>query len=816
MQKNAKRDVGKMALVLLSVVAACGTLCASAMTEIVLDDPLALTTLSAADSTERTYRLNKGRLVVAHSGALRNAQVVIAQGAVLRFAASCALCVGNSISGAGTVEVGYGATVGTYSRFPDFSGNWVLDGGKVVSCRLDVGSILGVYRFDDTANPYADSSPRNIGLAVGYDIAANGEGSNKPQLVDDPERGKVLYLDGKSWLTGSGADGVQPGFDIGNSPFTLAMWVKTASNSTIDESYKNGLMFMYGGKSNTQRLIFRFNNGLKSLLYSNWGEDLQFSTRAPDGGSWIHYAVTHDGCGTIRVYVNGTLASENVGRNGAVPNLHSGRLSIGYAIHYGSNGDTHPFKGYIDDIVFAKSVLPVSVLMNFESDMLVSEGDPAGNFTDVTNLGGGAIDHGTSLTVAADSRLLAEECGVELLRTNLVEAWEFDTGNGETASTNSFTLNGFSASGCEAPFVTFPYDADRGGRIATLDGTKNAYLATADDSGKAFPYPGDYPLGLSSFTLAMWVKTAAKDNTGLFWFGNPNWQQEGPGKGFSMRLDGSNRKVLMAYGANFSIDIGGDGLSVWRHIAVTYEDSVIKLYVDGKCIKTVDRTVSVDVSSENHKFFNLGRYHASAVYGTVSFDNVRVYRKALTEEEIALDKSAKSVRCLAPGRTLVTEPAVTVDSGKVWTLDAANEYVAGLSGAGTVVLASGAQLSVGTDMGFLGSVQGEGNLVLSPGYEFAADATGVVSPISCGTTLTLPAVASVSLACDIREIASTEFILAEGNPIVSPSDFSGWTLCDASGNVIVPQGSIKSVEFAVVDNRLVMSIVKVGMKIIVR
>ena len=806
-----------MAMALLPVFAVCGVLRAAAMTEIVLDDPLAVTTLSAADSSERTYRLNAGRLVVSHSGALDNAQVVIAQGAVLRFAASCALYAGNSISGAGTVEVGYGATVGTYSRFPGFSGNWVLDGGKVVSSRLDVGSILGLYRFNDTLHPYADSSPRNIGLAVGYDIAGNGEGSNNPQLVDDPERGKVLCLDGKSWLTGSGDNGVQPGFDIGNSPFTLAMWVKTASNSMIEDSYKNGLMFMYGGRSNTQRLIFRFNGSLKSLLYSNWGQDLQFTASAPDGGSWIHYAVTHDGCGTIRFYVNGTLVNEDVGRNGAVPNLQSGRLSIGHAIAYGSNGDTHPFKGYIDDIVFAKSVLPVSALMNIGSGMLTGDGDPAGNFTDVTNLGGGEIDPGTNLTVAANARLSAEECGVELLRTNLVEAWEFETGNGETASTNSFTLNGFSANGSAAPFVTFPYDEDRGGRVATLDGTKNAYLATADDSGSAIPYPDDYPLGSSPFTLTMWVKTAASDKTGLFCFGNPNWQSEGAaGKGFSMRLADSNSKILLAYGSNYTIDIGGSGLSVWRHIAVTYADSTVKLYVDGTCIKTNNFTVSVDVSQINHKFFNLGKYHSSPVYGTVSFDNVRVYRKALAAAEIALDKSAKSVRCLAPDRTFATEPNVTVDSGKVWMLDAAKESVAGLSGAGTVVLANDAQLSVGTDMGFLGSVQGEGNLVLSPGYEFAAYAAGVVSPISCGATLTLPAVAYVSLDCNIREVVPTEFILAVGNPIVPPSDFSGWTLRDASGNVIVPQGSIKDIEFAVVGKRLVMSIVKVGMKVIVR
>jgi hypothetical protein len=130
---------------------------------------------------------------------------------------------------------------------------------------------------------------------------------------------------------------VQPGFDIGSSPFTLAMWVKTDSNSTIESTYKNGTMFMCGGGGNGKRLTFRFDGSIMKLLYSNWGNDLQFSTTVgTDGGSWVHYAVTHDGAGTIRLYVNGELASTNVGKNGAVPNLAAARLDSEYRPVLGS------------------------------------------------------------------------------------------------------------------------------------------------------------------------------------------------------------------------------------------------------------------------------------------------------------------------------------------------------------------------------------------------------------------------------------------------------------------------------------------------
>ena len=801
---KGKSIIRHAAKCLLAAVFVCSPFQVSATAEIVLDDPLAVTTLSAADSSARLYRVDAGRLVVAHPGALENAQVIIAAGAVLRFTASCSLSTSDAIAGAGTVEVGRGAVVEAHARFAGFTGKWVLDGGKVISRRFDAESLLGLFRFDDTANPYADSSPRNIGLAVGYDVAANGAGSNNPQIVDDAERGKVLYLDGASWLTGTGANGVQPGFDIGSSPFTLAMWVKTDSNSTIDSAYKNGTMFMCGGGGSGKRLIFRFNGSIMKLLYSNWGDDLQFPTTVgTDGGAWVHYAVTHDGAGTIRLYVNGELASTNVGKNGAVPNIAAVRLCIGYAINYtSSTGDINPFKGYMDDIVFAKSVLPIADLMHV-GDVL--SGDPAENFADITNLGGGEFDPGTNLVVSVDARLAAKGADA-VLRDNAVESWEFETGTGETATTNTFTLNGFSANGSALPCVSFPFDASRGDRVAMLDGSKQAYLATADEGGVAQPYPADYPLGGNPFTLSMWVKTDAADKTGIFWFGNPNWEAD---KGFSMRLNDSNSKVTMAYGGNFNIDVGGSGLSVWRHIAITYADSEIKLYVDGTCKKTVNYTVSVDVSG-NYNLFYLGRYHSSPVYGTICFDNVRVYRKALSADEIALDKSTGTVRCLAPSGTLGTAPVVTVDAGQTWTVDAATESIAGLSGAGTVILTNDAQVTVANDARFHGVIQGEGSLAVAPGYEFSANAAGAVAPIVCNATLALPASAAVVFECPSASVANGDYILATGDPIVPPADFSNWSWRDSAGASSGSGSEPIDVRFSVSGNSLVMRVARHG------
>lgn len=788
----------KRLIVLLAAIG--GILRVVAATEITLDDN-AVVMLASADSSSRIYRLNAGMLVVAHSNALENAQVAIASGAVLRFSTSCTLYATNSISGAGTVEIGNGATLEVYSRFQDFTGNWVLDGGKVVSRKveLDRGDLLGVFQFDDAENPWADSSPQNNALQVGFDVNV---GTSNPLLVDDAQRGKVLYLDGESWLTGSGENGTQPGFDIGSSPFTIAYWVKTtgAEESENKTTYNQGMMFMYGTRGSAKRVNVWYGGYIGTLRYNVYsGLDFNTDTKIY-GGRWVHYAITHNGEGTIRVYVNGELKNT---QSGALPNLAGGRLCIGYGIDATGVGEhKYPFKGYMDDIVFAKSVLSATDLMNL-SNTLSADGDPDGNFTDVANLGGGELDVGTNLTVSAASQLAAKGAA-EALRENIVESWEFETGTGETSTTNTFTLNPFSNNSSSNP-VAFPYDAGRGGRVASLDGSKQAYLATANGN-TAQPYPDDYPLGSSAFTLSMWVKTEASDNTGLLWFGNPN---SGSYNGLSMRLNGGNRNLLMAYGSNFSIDIGGNGFSDWRHMAVTYADGVINLYVDGVLKKTVNQVMDVQVSSGHNKFY-LGRYHYNPVFGDVSFDNVRVYRKALSADEIALDKTSKSVRPLAPFRTLAGEPLVNVESGKVWTLDGAAELVAGLAGAGTVILTNDAHLTVASDAGFEGNVQGGGGLALASGYVFKAGSSKADSPMLCNTFLTLPEAAEVSFSCPIRNVAVSEFVLASGNPIVPPSDFSNWTWRDGNGAYSGMEGVTRDVKFVVSGNRLIMQIVTHG------
>ena len=65
----------------------------------------------------------------------------------------------------------------------------------------------------------------------------------------------------------------------------------------------------------------------------------------------------------------------------------------------------------------------------------------------------------------------------------------------------------------------------------------------------------------------------------------------------------------------------------WHHVAATFDGSVMKLYVDGRSVRTKDPTTVKKV--DNRGEFRIGGYHFEGVLG-----EVRVYSRALAAEEV--------------------------------------------------------------------------------------------------------------------------------------------------------------------------------------
>jgi hypothetical protein len=72
-------------------------------------------------------------------------------------------------------------------------------------------------------------------------------------------------------------------------------------------------------------------------------------------------------------------------------------------------------------------------------------------------------------------------------------------------------------------------------------------------------------------------------------------------------------------------------LNRWLHIAATYDQAQIKLYVDGVLVATQNSTVALPVGSED---WNIGKRwdYPETING--SMDEVRIYNEALTASQI--------------------------------------------------------------------------------------------------------------------------------------------------------------------------------------
>jgi hypothetical protein len=88
--------------------------------------------------------------------------------------------------------------------------------------------------------------------------------------------------------------------------------------------------------------------------------------------------------------------------------------------------------------------------------------------------------------------------------------------------------------------------------------------------------------------------------------------------------------------------------------------------------------------------------------------------------------------------------------------------------------------------------------------------------MDCKVALILPEVANVSFACPARDIESGERVIAVGNPLMAPADFSGWMWSDDSDVFTKSKGGIKEIKFSVSENYLIMHVIRTGFSMVIR
>jgi hypothetical protein len=190
------------------------------------------------------------------------------------------------------------------------------------------------------------------------------------------------------------------------------------------------------------------------------------------------------------------------------------------------------------------------------------------------------------------------------------------------------------------------YDA-WGGFHATLKSSaawtagKNTSAVTLSAGSRSYVQLDDGVVSdLDDFTIAVWLKLPQnlESNTRVFDFGNgtESFMMLTPYLSGKVRykITADNSNANKTFAAEFECDIPRDE---WVHIAITQEDTVFTLYLNGILVGTEVNANAVkpsDLGQTSQNYLGKSQW-SSDPYGSHTYDDFRIYSKALSAQDIA-------------------------------------------------------------------------------------------------------------------------------------------------------------------------------------
>lgn len=205
----------------------------------------------------------------------------------------------------------------------------------------------------------------------------------------------------------------------------------------------------------------------------------------------------------------------------------------------------------------------------------------------------------TALYEAYDSGLKSSSA-----EKDLVGHWEF---NGSSKDSTPYSNN---------PTIT--------GAIPTTDrkGRANsAYSFNGVDQYMTMPASND--LNASVFTYSAWIKTSVAATQTII-----GWSSNGAPQFRLLTSSGNNLLSLTKQGQVSMAILGSVPLNTWSHVAITYDSSgVIRMYLNGVQVGT-------STSAQTFTFSNMRIGGAAGQFFNGSIDDVRVYKRVLSQGEL--------------------------------------------------------------------------------------------------------------------------------------------------------------------------------------
>jgi len=379
--------------------------------------------------------------------------------------------------------------------------------------------------------------------------------------------------------------------NLSGSGGTFSVWVNMNTTSTTDYPY----LFAKWSGSQVNYTFFTAISGVTAgyfrLRYWDGSSALSSNTDIPRG-SWVHLAAVLNGT-QLTYYVNG-VADNTVSMGLGTTN--TGDLRIGYAPN-----DIRAFPGLIDEAAIFNSALSASQITN------IYRGEDDGGSGGINGVPG------------------------DLTSYSPVGWWRMGDNNSGTGTTVTDQGSGGN-DGTLTNGPTFSTD-----RPYALPSITNTYSVEFDGANDYVDLGNSSDLAPANITLSLWFK-----GSGSVASYNYLIAREGGAFGSYYLRYRSNNKFAWFLGLSGSAFRDGESSSTftltdWHHVAFTYDQTNIKLYVDGVEEYSVAETRAIDYSPNTSGYGSDNTTIGVSPFSAPAeglIDEVAIFNSALSASDI--------------------------------------------------------------------------------------------------------------------------------------------------------------------------------------